>query len=163
MQNKINSFLGARLEIMEARKALAAFKAEEKKNCGQGDRPQHLGKFGEAVCFTVKELKAFLTEAEHYLTNTLGVTDEDERWIAFYHIINNSDRVPAPIKNRPSIMLVASHMKLEGENLTLIKNIISRAKDIDDSNDLTADKKITEIKALKSFDMDMYDMGNKHP
>jgi hypothetical protein len=167
MTKKIEEFLGAPLTLPEAVVGHLLFTAYEKPP--HPPLPAHIGKFGEAICFTIEELRCVIKSAETFLTTNMPSNKGEENAIAFYFLINPTRGKPDN-HGKPSIMLVGSKMKEMPSGKIELRNIIKDAirKLPEDllNNPIENKKEIAsaiEKLNLASYDEDLYDMGDRHP
>jgi len=124
--------------------------------------------FSEAVCFSIENLQEVLNQAKGYL-DKLGVSSDAQN-IAFYNIINdNTARVPAHLRNKPSIMLVGS--KVEADEVTgevkLIENELTKSvgrlsQTLKDDPEQIDETNLPDI-TIPEYPLNFFDLGNKHP
>jgi hypothetical protein len=159
MNKKTEEFLGGKLLPDEA---LGAFRAFKKADSGRPEHAQHVGKFPEAVLFTIKELREVLDSAESYLKG-IGVKD-DERWMAFYFIIPPRPKPTPASLNKPSVLMVGTRaVKNQNTNeFAWVDNSIirldhkERGIEMEEYDD-------TNLSSDISYELDFYDMGDRHP
>ena len=153
------------LKLIEAVKAHLRFRRLKEdlmnNNTAQPD-------FGHSICFSLDTMNVFIDEATNYLRKQ-GV-ERKNRGIAFYNIINGSTTdIPQRLHNKPSIMMVASHVEPldDSGKVNYITNVIEAVIEgleknrIDDFENLTLTKE--EIDKFSSFEYDLCDVGNRHP
>jgi hypothetical protein len=162
----LSVFKGLPIPKGHAIRAQQRFKNELRKLNAPGNS-NGLKNLSDCVIFSIDELSEFIEKAKEYL----GTIEQDrDKWgVAIYNMVNgDEDILPERLKNKPSVMLVASIVDpIDGHRqVSRIENIVERGlaqltEEEQLNPELIDDSFNNRIQI--SFDGDLLEVGQKYP